>query len=632
MQLLELKIQGFKSFDEQQVIDFSGNQAGLYLLTGENQAEPDLGANGAGKSTVLDALVWVLYDQTTRKLKAKNIKNWYGKNKVSVSLKFISRHDKEIELTRTWQPNSLKWIVDGTDLATVTQAELEEEIGLNFDTFTSSLMVPQFATMFFDEKPTAQAQIFTEILDLDEWLSYSDSAKNNANYNKTLLADVEEEIATCDGKLQAWEELDYEEDVNAWEEDRTKRIREASSNLPILKTDAKKAAKEASKYDDDLENLQRKLSELVTVSSEIKQDISEVEHDKKEAEIEARRVEDTIVKLRAEINIIERDIKKFEKLEGTCSSCKQPIDEKHKEHEIEKLDDKIEALLDKVESKNSELQKADKKVSSFDDELSDLDAEMRELDEEYDTIRESKSGLELSQSKAKSKAQQLSKEIRLAEGRKSAIEGEENPFISKKKDTDKRIANVKARLADLERDAEKLRKVLAQFTYWTKSFKDVRLFLISEALTQLEVEVNRNLVKLGMAGWSITFDVESAKADGTLKKGFNILIKSPSNKEAVPWQSWSGGETQRLRIAGITGLTNLILNRKGIIANCEFWDEPTNGINAKGVTNLLSTLRDHARESNRQVWLIDHRSLSQGDFKKKITVVKDSEGSWFDEE
>jgi len=60
-----LSITDFKSFVGAHTFDFFSSSPGLYYITGDNRTAPALGANGCGKTTLLDAVCWTLYGKTT---------------------------------------------------------------------------------------------------------------------------------------------------------------------------------------------------------------------------------------------------------------------------------------------------------------------------------------------------------------------------------------------------------------------------------------------------------------------------------------------------------------------------------------------------------------------------------------
>ena len=190
-------------------------------------------------------------------------------------------------------------------------------------------------------------------------------------------------------------------------------------------------------------------------------------------------------------------------------------------------------------------------------------------------------------------------------------------------------------IGQVEEDLEEQRVVLydvqtqhdlAQF--WPSGFKQLRLWLVDQALSELSVHVNNSLVELGLRQWSVEFSVERETKAGTTSRGFEILISSPRSPDRVPWEAWSGGETQRLRIALTVGLAELVRARMPDPPVIEVWDEPTAHLGTEGVRDLMEFFNERA--NGRQVWIVDHRSLDSGLFDQTWTVVKDLTGSYIE--
>jgi len=144
---------------------------------------------------------------------------------------------------------------------------------------------------------------------------------------------------------------------------------------------------------------------------------------------------------------------------------------------------------------------------------------------------------------------------------------------------------------------------------------------------QLELEANAALHSLGLEDWRMQFDVERETKAGGVTRGFTVLVESPESDGAVPWEAWSGGESQRLRIACAIGLSNLILAQRGVDFDLELWDEPSSWLTEEGVESLLQLLADRARESRRKVIVADHRALGFGGFSRTVLVEQGKEGS-----
>lgn len=99
-----------------------------------------------------------------------------------------------------------------------------------------------------------------------------------------------------------------------------------------------------------------------------------------------------------------------------------------------------------------------------------------------------------------------------------------------------------------------------------------------------------------------------------------------SNSSLKPWEAWSGGEGQRLRLAGTLSLSNLILHQFNQDCNIQVWDEKMLWLSGSGENDMLELLQETAKQHNKQIWLIDQHNLDYN-FDKVITVVKSAEGS-----
>lgn len=191
-----------------------------------------------------------------------------------------------------------------------------------------------------------------------------------------------------------------------------------------------------------------------------------------------------------------------------------------------------------------------------------------------------------------------------------------------------------AALTDLSKSMELLRRDIAQISedhsaaeYWGTGFKRIRLSIVESALVALEVEVNNNLASLGLPDWQVKFDIERETKAGGVSKGFTVTVHAPNRVEPVRWEAFSGGATQRLRLAGNLGLANLIMERAGLNNTIEFYDEFSAHLSAAGVNDVLETLSERALSLGRRIFVIDHHSLDFGDFAGIIRVVKTEKGS-----
>ena len=522
----EVRLENFKSYKGQHAVTFPKKQ-GLYLVTGINETEPRLGANGVGKSTLLDAIFWCLYGKTARGLKAGDIITW-GEKSCTVSVKlFIG--DELIEISRSQNPNSLRIGRPGLlpPITDTSQDYIQKVLRLGPEAFLYSVMLPQFGESFFDLAPAAKLTLFSEIMELEFWLEKSKAAEALAAEINNAKAAVEGEISKYKGQLEV-----YETDT----------------------TELKKLSEGFSTAQDT------KLVELTNEMGELKLNLK--------MQDEATTYTEKAIK-----NALHK-LEKLEKKAEKCPACGQPTPDKDRA-----------ALL--------------QNISDFERQLQRLKSEKRNTEADHKRL--------VRQALNEQEAQNPY-EGQLLQKRHSALLGEK-------------------RLKILDTEQKGLQEDYAAVAYWGSGFKRLRLYLVEQTLHQLEIEVNNNMASLGLTDWRVKFDVERENKSGGVTKGFVVFIYAPGHTEPVRWEAFSGGETQRLRLAGDLGLANLIMERAGLRSTIEFFDEPSRHLSQEGLLDVAETLDQRADLDGKRIMLVDHATIDFGGFAGRLFITKGRTGS-----
>ena len=159
---------GIKKYD----FDYSNN--GVFLILGEN---------GSGKSSFLDALIWVIFNKVTRGNLLKNdIVNEYSEDGCYVQLNF-EYNNQEYQIIRSINNskygNGLKLFIDGVNLSdNKGNQNVLEEIFSDYNTFINTVIFPQsFKETFLGSTDSTQKAMFEKILNLQKLNEYKDRAK-----------------------------------------------------------------------------------------------------------------------------------------------------------------------------------------------------------------------------------------------------------------------------------------------------------------------------------------------------------------------------------------------------------------------------------------------------------------------
>jgi exonuclease SbcC len=222
MNPIKMKIDGFLSYKDPCEIDFTGID--LACISGQN---------GAGKSSLLDAITWVVFGQARKR--DDSIIN-LSCDEANVSMEFeyeaniykiqrIKHRNKstvvEFQIKTSngdWKPLTEKTVRE-------TEAKIKESLKLDFDTFiNASFFLQGKADQFTQQKPSDRKRILSNILGLEDWEVYRETTVSQRKKQ-------EGNIALMDGRLQEIRNELNEEDERKQKLSELKTLLETVSEL-----------------------------------------------------------------------------------------------------------------------------------------------------------------------------------------------------------------------------------------------------------------------------------------------------------------------------------------------------------------------------------------------------------------
>lgn len=600
-----ITLEGIRSFTKKNTFRLKGDP-GLYLLSGENRVEPSLGANGSGKSSLWAGLCWALYEKDPRGLRAGNVGSWQGENKTSAEVEIWCSTGQPINIERSWNPNALH--VGGKP---ADQSAVDDITRLSLTAFLNSVYIGQFGRMFLDLSPAEKSTLFSEALDLDGWVKKSRIASQKFDFLKDKANDCNREVARLKGRLSGVQDANFQQMSDEWEQDQRDMVSRDTKKLKNLKD-------KIEPYMHSIPKLEEAKTLAGTLAADEWDSMSELSEDvddlNKKIRRESRTEAEVSTKLKAERKYLERVINAGV---DTCPECGQvlPNEESIDIDSIKSEIDALEVKLKATEDHQKSLQKS----------IDEINEDVRKRQKTHSALKDKANAIERSLAEEKSEERNLTRQA--VEIQKTLNESPTNPWIARIEKQRKDIQSLKRSILKGNMEEKDYSKKASQTKYWVQGFKDLRLEIIGDALARLESEVSANLDHLGMSGWRIEFSLDRQTKSGSLQRGFHTFISSPYNPEPVPWEAWSGGETQRLRLAATMALADVLQDSAGIRWNLEVWDEPSTWLSEQGIEDLLRSLRERAERTGKEVWIVDHRSLSSGEFSGEAVVIKDHEGS-----
>jgi exonuclease SbcC len=201
---LHLKLTGFLSYRDPVEVDFDGIE--LACISG---------SNGAGKSSLLDAMTWVLFGQARKRDEAVvNLQSKaaevvftfaYETNIYRVIRSLVRGKTTTLELqiqqpaisdqSSEWKPLTERTLRD-------TQVRIEQILRLDYDTFVNvSFFLQGRADQFAQQSPTRRKDILGNILGLEAWEIYRERAAERRKIVERELDSVDGRVAEIDSEL-----------------------------------------------------------------------------------------------------------------------------------------------------------------------------------------------------------------------------------------------------------------------------------------------------------------------------------------------------------------------------------------------------------------------------------------------
>lgn len=379
-----------------------------------NRSTLIVGENGAGKSTILDALCFALYGKPFRKINKPQLLNTINQKNLEVQIEFdIGKH--QYKVIRGMKPNIFEIYQNGEIINQNAESREYQEmferniLKLNFKSFSQIVILGSASFVPFMQLPAAhRREVIEDLLDIQIFSTMNSILKDRINTNKTDIQENDFNIKSLAEKIELHK----------------KYLESLQQNNDELIIEKLKAIEE---HNNQIAIEQQLIDECTTAITSLKLETDQIEDLRKEdRDIRElyRKMYDKSVKLIKE--------NKFYDDNDNCPICKQGIshDFKHESQEknqtdidtissgLNKLDRKLLKINEKINAftKSLEVQEAhQKKVGEYNNKITTLNMFISSLTQEIEQIKSNTKHIDASAEEIKVLKESLRQKIQLKE-------------------------------------------------------------------------------------------------------------------------------------------------------------------------------------------------------------------------
>lgn len=298
MKPLKLTMSAFGSYAGKNVIDFTGQQQGIFLITGDT---------GAGKTTIFDAITYALYNQTSGGERNGNMmRSQYARPETEtyVELEFLYRgqtycvrRNPDYKITKTLKngkireqkvPHSVELTLpDGTvfpEKKNATDAKIIEILGLTADQFSQIVMIAQgdFLKLLYT-KSDERKMIFSKLFRTDIYWKIQENLRRKSMEMDERIQENDRAFEQEKSRiipLSESEEIPLDELVERLRE----RLKDALKEQNLRRANVEELNKKITKYEEinklfvSLEKIRQTGKELEARQAESKERRQQIEN------------------------------------------------------------------------------------------------------------------------------------------------------------------------------------------------------------------------------------------------------------------------------------------------------------------------------------------------------------------
>ena len=550
-----------------------------FLSTGNHPIEVKLdeeattliiGANGAGKSTILDALTFVLYGKSFRKISKSQLINTTNEKNCEVNIEF-SVNSTDWKIVRGIKPNIFKISKNGEELDQSShvadqQKWLEQNVlKMNYKSFTQIVILGSSTFVPFMQLPTSsRREVVEDLLDIKIF-----SSMNNLIKDKIRM--VREEVKTFELKKESLKDkVEMQESfIGELEEQGKNNIKEKNDKIKVLGTEVDTHMEHNQLLESNSNDLLKEQEGLTGAGDKLK------------------KLNNLRGKITQKVATITKEHKFFTD-NKICPTCTQSIEEEFRVNRIDEAQSKAKEL----QSGYKELEEAIKTEEDRELQFTNLSKEITKLTHGISKNNTRISGCQRQIRDLESEIQKLTNQL--------ANRNTEHEKLEEFR------TNLQKTYENLSEKKEKI--TYFDFTYSLLKDGGVKSMIIKKYLPLINQNVNKYLQ---MMDFYINFKLDEQ---------FNETIESPIHED-FSYASFSEGEKMRIDLALLFTWREVARFKNSVNTNLLIMDEVfDSSLDGFGTEEFLKIIKYVIQDAN--IFVISHKSGMDEKFENVLKFDK----------
>lgn len=553
-----------------------------FLSTGNDFIEIDLarnkttlivGENGAGKSQMLDALSYVLYNKSFRRINKPQLINTITQKNCLVEIEFETL-GRQYLVRRGMRPGIFEIFQDGQmlnqDAASRDYQEVLEKqiLKQNHKSFSQIVVLGSASyTPFMKLSGPQRREIIEDLLDLQIFSLMNVLLKEKVNANRTAIFETENELRMNETRKKL-----HDKNVSRSISNHENFIESRKAKIAEYRTEIDQKAHKIAEIDAKID---QKLSEIRDETSVLKQ-LNQLEG------LE-NKINGKAAKLLKQVD--------FYKENDNCPTCTQTIDPNFKDNIIDKNNHAIEEIklgLGTISTKSAKLSERIREIVRVHSDITELRKQSNELNVQVNSNIRFINQLEL---ECEELLERLNKETKIDQGAAQQLVEERESLMKRK--------------MELLEDRETINASHALL-------KDggIKTQIVRQYVPVINNLINRYLSALQ---FMVSFELDDE---------FNEKIKSRFRDE-FSYDSFSEGEKIRIDLAILSTWRAVAKMRNSATCNLLIMDEIfDSSLDSDGIDEVMSLMMEAMTDSN--IFIISHKEqlLDKFDHVIKFEKVK----------